>query len=201
MEKTNDLNFVAFDFEATYTKQLGFHEIIEIGAFRFEMKDGNKSDQYHELVKPLGYVSPIIKQKTGINDNMLTNCKSIKEIWPNFISFIADSILLVYNSSFDMNVIDKVSKYYGLQPIGNSFLDVMKLAKRLYPNESSYSLESFQERLFLNRQSHRADADAYVTACLFKQLLKIAESKYHIYDFKALQDFSNNIDNSQQTLF
>jgi DNA polymerase-3 subunit alpha (Gram-positive type) len=201
MSNTRNILYVAFDFEATYTKQLGLHEIIEIGAKRLSQKSLEIVDTYHELIKPFGYINPVIREKTGINDFMLKDCKSLKEIWPSFVSFVSNSVLLVYNAAFDMNVIKKNTTYYGLEPINNKYIDVMKLAKRIYPQEISYSLDNFQKRLGIKRNTHRADCDAEVTAHLFRHLLEIVEVKYNISDIDRLNDFCDKKDNSQLSLF
>ncbi|RLC81212.1 MAG: hypothetical protein DRJ03_20470 [Chloroflexi bacterium] len=188
MVKIRDLKFVALDLEATYSKPLGRHEIIEIGAHKLERRTLDIIASYETLVRPLYPIILPIKQKTGITDEMVSNARPITEIWNEFLCFIEDSIILVYRT-IDITILQKTSKEYKLQPITNPFLDIFRLVKRLYPNESSYSLEHFKKLLKVSVVSHRARADAYVIALLFKHLIELVENIYSITEYEELLDF------------
>lgn len=188
MKKIRELKFVAFDLEATYSKPLSRHEIIEIGANKLEQGTLNILSSYETLVCPLCRIILPIKQKTGITDEMVSKAKPITEIWDEFLFFIEDAVLIIYRT-IDISILRRTSNSYNLQPITNSFLDVFRLVKRLYPNEPSYSLEHFQRLLGISTVSHRAMADAYVTALLFKHLNEMLENKYGISDYQKLLDF------------
>ena len=71
----------------------------------------------------------------------------------------------------------------------NPVLDTLRFAKHIYPNETSYSLEHFQAKLGVNVQKHRAQADAYVTAVLFKHIVEILERDFGLSDYEQLHDF------------
>ncbi|MBU2592877.1 3'-5' exonuclease [Patescibacteria group bacterium] len=187
-KKIRDLKFVALDLEATYSKPLGRHEIIEIGACKLEPGTLNITTSYETLVRPLYRIIPAIKQKTGLTDGIVSKAKPISEIWNEFLLFTNDTILVIYKT-IDMTILRKTSEAFGLPPINNSFLDVFKLIKRLYPNEISYSLEHFQKLLKISTTSHRAGADAYVTALLFKHLVEVLENKYKIFKYSELLNF------------
>jgi DNA polymerase III epsilon subunit-like protein len=187
-KKIRDLKFVAFDLEATYSKPLGRHEIIEIGAHKLEQGTLNVIASYETLVRPICRIILPIKQKTGITDEMVSKAKPITKIWDEFLAFINDAILICYQA-IDISILQKTSEAYKLQQITNSFFDIFRLVKRLYPKEPSYSLEHFQRLLGISITSHRAAADAYVTALLFKHLVEILENKYRISNYQELLDF------------
>jgi len=202
-KKIRELKFVALDLEATYSKPIGRHEIIEIGACRLEPETFNITSSYNTLVRPIYPIIPAIKQKTGLTDEIVSKAKPISEIWDEFLNFLQDAILLVYKT-IDIGILQRTAKAYGLPLINNSFLDVFRLVKRLYPNEPSYSLKHFQQLLRISKISHRAEADAQVTALLFKHLVEILENKYKIFDYKELVNFcySNKLlKNNQGKLF
>lgn len=187
-KKIRDLKFVAFDLEATYSKPLGRHEIIEIGAQKLKPGTLNIRTSYETLVCPQCPIIPAIKRKTGLTDGMVSKAKPITEIWNEFLLFINDAILIIYKT-IDMTILRKTSEAFGLPPITNSFLDIFRLVKRLYPNETSYSLEHFQKLLKISTTSHRARADAYVAALLFKHLIEVIENKYRIFKYSELLNF------------
>jgi ATP-dependent DNA helicase DinG len=202
-KKIRELNFVALDLEATYSKSLSRHEIIEIGACKLEPQTFNIIESYETLVRPLSRIIPAIKQKTGLTDEIVAKARPISEIWDEFLNFLQDRILLVYKT-IDIGILERTAKAYNLSPLKNSYLDVFKLAKKVYPNEPSYSLEYFQKLLKISIASHRAKADAYVTALLFKHLIDLLEKKHKIFDYKALLNFydpNKFLNNSQGKLF
>lgn len=190
-KKIRELNFVALDLEATYSKSLGRHEIIEIGAHKLQPRTFDVIDSYETLVRPLCRIIPVIRQKTGLTDEMVAKAKPINEIWDKFLYFLQDSVLLVYKT-IDIGILERTATAYKLPKIKNSFFDVFKLAKKVYPNEPSYSLEHFRTLLKISTISHRAGADAYVTAFLFKHLVGILEKKYKISNYQELLNFCDS---------
>jgi DNA polymerase-3 subunit epsilon len=202
-KKIRELKFVALDLEATYSKPLGRHEIIEIGAQKLEPGTLYIGASYETLVRSLCHIIPAIKQKTGLTDAIVSKARPITEIWNEFLLFIEDRILLVYKT-IDIGILQRTSKAYGLSSINNSFLDIFRLAKHLYPNEPSYSLEHFRQLLKISKISHRAGADAYVTALLFKHLVEILENEYKIFNYKELLNFcypNKFLNSNQEKLF
>lgn len=201
MKKIRELKFVAFDFEATYSKSISLHEIIEIGAHKLEPGTLEIIASFEKLVRPSFRIILPIKQKTGISDEMVRKAKPITEIWDEFAEFLEDITLVGYRASFDVGVLRKTSDYYKLTPITNPFIDIYKIAKCLYPNETSYTLEHFQKYLGIKVETHRAAADAYVTARLFKHFVEILEDKYGISEYQRLLNFCYNkqsLDNPNQ---
>lgn len=187
-KKIRELKFVALDLEATYSKPIRRHEIIEIGACRLEPGTLNIISSYNTLVRPLYPIISPIKQKTGLTDEIVSKAKPISEIWDEFLNFLQDAILLVYKT-IDIGILQRTAEAYRLPPINNSFFDIFRLVKRLYPNEPSYSLEHFRKLLKISKISHRAGADAQVTALLFKHLVDILENKYKIFEYEELVIF------------
>jgi DNA polymerase III epsilon subunit-like protein len=198
-KKIRELKFVALDLEATYSKPLGRHEIIEIGACKLEPGMLEIGDSYEMLVRPQYPIIPAIKQKTGLTDEIVSKAKPITEIWNEFLAFIENRILLVYKT-IDIGILQRTSEAYGLPSINNSFLDIFRLVKRVYPNGPSYALDHFRQFLKIPKISHRAGADAYVTALLFKHLIEILENKYKIFNYKELLNYCypNKISNDNQ---
>ena len=202
-KKIRELKFVALDLEATYSKPLGRHEIIEIGAQKLEPGTLNIEASYETLVRPQYPIIPAIKQKTGLTDEIVSKAKPITEIWNEFLLFIENRILLVYKT-IDIGILQRTPEAYRLPSINNSFLDIFRLVKRLYPDEPSYSLEHFRQRLKISKISHRAGADAYVTAILFKHLVEILENEYRIFNYKELLSFcypNEFLNRNQKKLF
>jgi DNA polymerase-3 subunit alpha (Gram-positive type) len=202
MSKVHELTYVVFDLEATYHPLIGLHEIIEIGAHKLEPTTLAISTSFETLVRPSSPISRQIKQKTGITDELVREAKPINDLWDAFTSFVEKAILVAHQASFDMSVLKKTAEYYKLQPLTNSVVDTLRLAKRLYPKEASYGLRHFRAKFELSDMNeHRATDDAYITAFLFKHLVQILENEYGITEYSQLQDFCYGANPGQMKLF
>lgn len=201
MSKIRDLTYVAFDLEATYSKSLSRHEIIEIGAHRLEPGTLDIVDSFETLVRPFCRIIWPIKQKTGITDEMVREANPINEVWEDFTAFVGNAILVAHQASLDMNILRKSAEHYKLAPLTNPVLDTLRLAKRLYPEEVSYGLSHFQALLGLTAVEHRASADAHVTAFLFKHLVQILEDRHGVSEYQQLWDFCYGEKPLQMKLF
>lgn len=201
MSKINDLTYVAVDLEATCHPSLRYHEIIEIGAVRLDSQSFNVIDSFEKLIRPSTPIIRPIIEKTGITDRLVSRAASISNVWDEFLDFVGNTILVGHKVHLDMGILKRTAEREGLKPLNNSFLDTFRLAKRLYPKEISYGLEHFQGQLGIKMTSHRARADAYVTALLFKHLVQKLESEYGISDYDALFNFCYSKNPLQSKLF
>jgi DNA polymerase III subunit alpha, Gram-positive type len=201
MQKIHDLTYVVFDLEATYHPNVGFHEIIEIGAHKLESQNLDIEASFERLVKPSSPINYQIRKKTGITDSLVQNAKRIADVWIEFSSFVENAILVGHQSSLDISVLRKTAEYHKLPMLTNPVLDTLRFAKHIYPNEISYSLEHFQIKLGVSVQKHRAQSDAYVTAILFKHIVQILENEFGLSEYEQLQDFCYSENPRQMRLF
>lgn len=201
MTKIRELTYVAFDLEATCHPSLRYHEIIEIGAVRLEPKSFDIVDSFEKLVHPsTPIIQPIIK-KTGITDRLVSGAPPVSDIWDEFLDFVGSAVLVGHQASLDMGILKRTAERNSLELLNNSALDTMRLARRLYPGESSYGLEHLQKLLGLEVTTHRAKDDAYVTGMLFKHFVQMLEDKYHISNYEELWNFCYSKDPLQVKLF
>jgi DNA polymerase-3 subunit alpha (Gram-positive type) len=182
-----DLSFIALDLEANYSRQLGFHEIIEIGAYKLQRRTFDIVDEFSVLVRPKMKIIRAIVQKTGITDEMIRDAPSIPAIWCSFLSFVGNATLVCFHS-IDISIISKNCSYYRLDEITNPYIDILRVARSLYPHRSSYSLSSFQNMLEVSVSSHRATTDAWVTALLFKKMIGDLELVHNPLTLSVLLD-------------
>ncbi len=112
-------------------------EIIEVSAIKYA--NNSITDRFTSLVKPSEPIDDYISQLTGITNKMLETAPITKDILPLFFDFISDSILIGYNVNFDINFL-----YDNLLPLNiilsNSFIDVLRIARRLLPNLKNHKL-------------------------------------------------------------
>ncbi len=171
-------HFVAFDIETT-GRNSKIDSIIEIGAIKVFGDQIVESEQFtfQELVKPLDYkkVSPEIEALTGISNAEAYAARPVQEVFPEFINFVGDSVLLGFNCiNFDSRFMVRAGRY-SYTVIENKYFDVMRFAdsfkEKLGINAKKVSLQKLADKLGIeNPQAHRALADAITTAKVFLKL-------------------------------
>ncbi len=111
----------------------------------------------------------------------------IREFAAQTLSYFGNSILVGHHLGFDLEMVQKACKPFGLENIPNPMIDTMTLAIRLelgpHANRTQvkpedYGLDSLCKRYqILTEDRHTAAGDAFLTAQLFLKLLKLAEQK------------------------
>lgn len=146
------------------------HEcIIDIAIYRY---DGQKIvDQFISLVNPESDITPFVQKLTGITPNMVKTAPKFHEIAKRVIEITQNTTLVGHNIDFDYRMLRQSFKGLGYDFKINT-LDTIPLAKKLIPNEVSYSLGKLVKSLGIPLTNHhRADGDARATLELFRLLV------------------------------
>ncbi|MHA7129633.1 3'-5' exonuclease [Algoriphagus namhaensis] len=111
----------------------------------------------------------------------------IRQFVEQVLMYFGSSILVGHHVGFDLQMLHKASKAYGLPRLVNPTLDTMNLAIRLDYGPSpdrqlvpmkEYGLDSLCVRFGIATEDrHTASGDAFLTAQLLLKLLKLAEQK------------------------
>lgn len=186
-EKGNSLTIIPENYSVIDIETTGldprFDEIIEIAAIK--VRENKIIDKFQSLVKPSSYfidyddndneitfyVDEFITKLTGITNNMLEEAPIIDEVIPQFINFIKDDILVGHNVNFDINFLyDVVLEKENLK-LQNDYVDLMRLARKVYPNFINHRLITIAANLGVNCDNHhRALADCIITFDSFTRL-------------------------------
>ncbi|HVM95902.1 MAG TPA: exonuclease domain-containing protein, partial [Candidatus Acidoferrales bacterium] len=162
--------FVVVDLETT-GMGVTASGIIEIGAVRIE--NGKIVDQFSQLINPGVAVPPFVSYLTGISDVMLADQPRIDAVWPRFVEYVGDDVLLAHNAPYDMGYLNAAALAFHGRPLPNPHLCSLKLARRLVPESKRRGLDALAA-LFGVPQSdrHRALGDARITVEVFFHLLE-----------------------------
>lgn len=165
-----EASFLIVDLETTGLNPVN-SEIIEIAALRVE--GGIVVDKFHTLVKPsIGFIPPYITKLTGITNALVVDKPTIEEVFPQFLKFSENSIIVAHNAQFDMSFLNSVSYQITGRSIQNPVLCTQNLAKRLFPDLPSKSLVNLAYHFNIPyNKKHRALEDALVTYELFKKII------------------------------
>lgn len=178
----NDFPLVFLDIETT-----GFspwqHEIIELGAVRL---DRGSTREFQSLIKPEKDPSSEILELTGIEKRELEKAPTLKEVWPEFMNFIAGSIVVAHNAAFDLNFLRFWGERVGHSPpLELGSIDTLSLSRALNKDLRSHSLGALTRKFNINLDNHhRALADARATY----RLWEIFCSKLEALEIKKLEE-------------
>ncbi|WP_313270614.1 3'-5' exonuclease [Epilithonimonas vandammei] len=171
--------------------------IIEIAIYRF---DGHEiTDQFISLVNPESEISAFVQKLTGITSKMVLTAPKFHEIAKRVVEITQDSILVGHNIDFDYRMLRQSFKRLGYEFTINT-LDTIPLAKKLIPDEKSYSLSKLCKSIGIPlSEAHRASGDARATLDLLK-LLMIKDQNNEIIQSQQEENHAKNYINKIQIL-
>ncbi len=165
--------YVVFDIETTGLDLMS-NGITEIGAVK--IKDGKIYQQFTSLVKPDYRIDADNFKITGISEEMVKDSPKIAQVLPDFIKFIDGATLVAHNASFDMSFIKRFANAEDYE-VKNKVLDTMELSRKYMPQLKRHDLGTLAEYFQVVFHHHRALSDAYATAEIFIELMKIKAKK------------------------
>lgn len=164
---------VIVDVETTGLSTANGGRVIEIGAVVVE-----GSAIVAELGTLINTRTPIhygAQRVHGISSEMLRGKPEPREVWPQFLEFVADSPLVAHNSAFDSGFIRKELSLLGLL-LPNSWHCTVRLARTRLPHLPNHKLETVARHLLgeipADCRLHRALDDARITARVWMELMK-----------------------------
>ena len=162
--------YVVFDIETTGLDVMN-NGITEIGAVK--IINGIISEEFHTLVKPDYPITDEIVRITGITADMVKDAPKISSVIPDFMKFIDGTILVAHNGdSFDMKFIKRFASAEEYD-VKNKTIDTLELSRKCIHGLKKYDLHTLADRFGIVFHHHRALADAYATAEVFIELMKI----------------------------
>jgi DNA polymerase-3 subunit epsilon len=187
----DQLNFVVLDTETTgLDPAVDF--ILSFGA----VKISNLTIQISSAVEWYPISPKNGKETAQIHEILNTKAPiPIAEFVPKFLEYIGNSILVGHHVGFDLQMLLKACKAFGLEDFPNPCVDTMNLAIRLEHGphadrtqikREEYSLDALCTRYgIITEDRHTAAGDAFLTAQVFLKLLALARRK-GINDFGQL---------------
>lgn len=181
-----DDTFVVFDIETTGLSAQN-DSIIEIGAVK--LKAGEVIDTFSRFINPHVPLSDFIIDLTGITDDMLKDQSDLKDVLPQFLAFVGDSVVVAHNASFDTAFIRVASHKLGL-PFSPCIMDTLSMSRLLLPELKRHKLNLVAKHLDIPLENHhRASDDALATAYILLKLFSKLQDK-GIYSLRELNRFA-----------
>lgn len=146
------------------------NRITELSIFKYDGKQ--IIDEYTTLVNPEMLIPDYITALTGIDNLMVANAPTFKEIANDVLAITEDAIFVAHNVNFDYNVIRHEFKALDID-FRRRKLCTIRLSRKLLQGHRSYSLGKLCNDLGITiTDRHRAKGDAEATVVLFELLLQ-----------------------------
>jgi DNA polymerase III subunit epsilon len=187
----DQLNFTILDTETTGLEPKKDY-ILSFGAVKlktWQISVSSSMELY--LQAPFKRTSALGVHEIIENQNSLTLMEFAKKVLP----YLGNSILVGHHIDFDVAMLEKTFRPFGLSKLLNPTLDTLDLAVRLEKGiyydpmlirGEQYSLDALCQRYEIPLDDrHTAAGDAFLTAQLLLKLLKLLELK-GITNYKSL---------------
>ena len=169
-----DLEYVVFDTETTGMRLSEGDKVISISGVRIRRGRIQNAEIFHSLVNPGRSIPAESIQFHHIEDHMVANSPSISQVYPQFIEFVGDSILVAHNAAFDKKCLEMAASEAGLPLIDNPILDTLFLSYGLHEGTEGHSLDALAERMGITIEGrHTSLGDARATAQVFLGLVSL----------------------------
>jgi len=164
--------YVVFDVETTGLSPTEGDRIIEFAALK--VRKGVIVDRLVSLVDPGRALAA--QEVHGITEDLLRGAPKSPEVLPLIIELLGSAPLVAHNASFDVKFLANELALAGRRLREDTpVIDTIKMAKCFLPHLTSYRLEYIARSLGLAiGTTHRAQADAELTAQLFNRLAAMA---------------------------
>jgi DNA polymerase III epsilon subunit family exonuclease len=171
-EELTNTEYVVFDLETTGLDVMS-NGITEIGAVK--IIDGKIAEEFHSLIKPDYPISDEIVRITGITADMVKDAPKISSVIPDFIKFINGAVLVAHNADFDTKFIKRFASAEEYE-VKNKVLDTLDLSRKYLHGLKKFDLHTVADKFGIVFHHHRALSDAYATAEVLIELMKIKNS-------------------------
>ncbi len=163
--------YVALDVETTGFSPQNGDRVIEIGAVAIE--DQGIVAEFSSLIDVGKKIPWRAQQVHGITNEMLQDEPGPDEVLPEFYNFIAGSILIAHNASFDIKFLRHEFSLLGMS-LNNRSLCTLKMSRKQYPHLPNHKLETVSRYLLgkscEQMQMHRALDDAKLAGMIWLEM-------------------------------
>jgi DNA polymerase-3 subunit epsilon len=176
LERNSDSTkrYVVLDVETTGLSPKNGDRVIEIGAVAIENQVNIA--EFSSLIDVDKMIPWRVRQVHGITNEMLSGEPKADEVLPDFYEFIAGSILVAHNASFDIRFLRHEFALLGMS-LNNRSLCTLKMSRKQYPHLPNYKLETVGRYLLgsscMRMQRHRALDDAKLAAMIWLKMAKM----------------------------
>lgn len=180
------VRYIVFDVE---TPNARCDRISAIGIAVVE--DGVLERSYAFLVNPETCFERFNIALTGITPEMVRDAPSFPALWRRIHRLMESGVLAAHNAPFDMRVLARCVKAYGLPaPPIMRYACTCRMARAFLPEMENHRLDTLCARLRIPLQHHRAESDALACAGILTRFMaegRDVERYIRKYDMRAMR--------------
>ncbi|MFH0992071.1 MAG: 3'-5' exonuclease [bacterium] len=181
--------FVVVDVETTGMDPVQ-DRITEIAMMK--VQSGALVDEFSTLMNPLMTIPAFITSMTGIDNLMVHDAPTAREVAPYIAEFLGNAIFVAHNAPFDWGFITHTVRRESALELRNPQLCTVKLSRRILPQLPSKSLGPVAKHLQITiPDRHRASGDAYATALVLVKYLSYVQKKEGLKTVSELLKYQN----------
>lgn len=164
-------DYVVFDLETTGVSTVS-DEIIEIAALK--VVNGRVAGEFSTLVNPLRSIPYSASMVNGITDTMVADAPVLEKVFPDFLEFAGNSVLVGHNiHTFDLKFLYRSAEDLYGKTLDNDYIDTLILAKMCLPQLARRRLVDLASYYHISAEgAHRALNDCYMNHLVFEALGK-----------------------------
>ena len=173
-----DLEYVVFDTETTGLQISQGDKVVSISAVRIRRGKVQNADIFHTLVNPGRHIPAESTAFHRIEDHMVADAPSMNEVYPQFVKYAGDAVLVAHNAAFDKKCLDMAAAEAGLPLVENPILDTLFLSVGLHSGTEGHSLDAMAQRMGIAIEGrHTSLGDARATAQIFLGLISLLPAR------------------------
>ena len=181
--------FVVVDVETTGLSPIE-DRITEIAMMK--VKNGVLLDEFSTLINPLVTIPASITHLTGIDNLMVADAPTAREVAPSIAEFLGGAIFVAHNAQFDWGFVSHTAMRERGIELFNPQLCSVKLSRIILPTLPSKSLGPVASALNITiPDRHRASGDAYATALVLIKFISYVQRKHDIHLVSEILRFQN----------
>lgn len=169
-------DYVVFDLETTGVSTQR-DAIIEISAVK--VKGGEVADTFSTLVNPGRPIPYTASAVNHITDEMVADAPAIGAVFPQFLAFVGDSVLVGHNiQSFDLQFLNQASMGLYGKALDNDYIDTLYMARSCLPQLSHHRLVDLAVHFQISAEgAHRALNDCLMNQKCFEEMARLEQSR------------------------
>ena len=135
------------------------------------MEDERIVARFASLIDPEARFDPFNIALTGITPEMVADAPTFGQLWPEIRPLMDHAILVAHNAQFDMAVLSKCLRAYGIPWKATApYLCTCKMSRSCLPQLENHKLNTLCDYYGLELDHHRADSDALACAQILQRL-------------------------------
>lgn len=181
---------VAFDVETPNSIN---HRMSAIGIT--VMEEGKVVDEFYSLVNPETEFEPFNIELTGITPEMVAGEPTFPQLWGTICPILEQGILVAHNAPFDMSVLAKCLRDYGITWVKQvNYACTCQMSRQLIPHSPNHKLNTLCAYFGLELDHHHAGSDSRACGEIYYRCVDTGADVSHfvrLYDVERICTVKN----------